>query len=216
MTQRCFGREFLLGKDVDRRRYLNLMWDAWRGWEVSMLSYTITSNHVHLLLSTSELGQMSGFMAHVSGGMSRKYNRRKDRLGPFWEGRYRSTLVQDGEHLSRCLFYIALNMVRAKVVRHPDGWMWSSHSELSGERQRYRMIDWELLIRKLGRGGRKEFISWYMKTLDGYCSNFKALKREPWWTQARVVGDKRFVSSTIEKRRMEDIVVNEDGLAYIA
>jgi putative transposase len=215
VTQRCYGREFLLGKDVDRRRYLNLMWDAWSEWDASILSYAITSNHVHLLLSAEKLGQMSGFMAHVSGGMSRKYNRRKDRKGTFWEGRYRATLVQDGKHLSHCLFYIALNMVRAGVVEHPSDWPWSSHSELVGERRRYRMIDWDVLLGKLGQGTRKEFVAWYTKTLAAFCSNRKLLKREPWWSQSRIVGDRHFVSSMVEKRRMKDIVVNKDGLAFM-
>ena len=35
------------------------------------------------------------------------------------EGRYRSTLIRDGRHLGRCLFYIDLNLVRAKAVKHP-------------------------------------------------------------------------------------------------
>lgn len=58
--------------------------------------------------------------------MSHFYNRRKKRRGAFWEGRYRATLVQNGTHSSRCLFYIALNMARAKVVRRPPGFSFLS------------------------------------------------------------------------------------------
>ena len=105
VTQRCHGRVFLLGKDVDRRFYLNQLWAAKRDWPVSLFAYSLTSNHVHLLLAAEELGDLSGFMAKVSGGMARHYNRRKERVGAFWEGRYRTTLIQDGAHLSRCLFY---------------------------------------------------------------------------------------------------------------
>jgi putative transposase len=135
VTQRCHGRAFLLGKDVDRRFYLNLLWEAKQDWPVSLFAYHLTSNHVHLLLSAAEVDALGGFMAKVSVGMARHYNRRKERAGAFWEGRYRTTLIQDGMHLTRCLFYIEMNMVWAGVVAHPREWPWSSYRELVGDRQ---------------------------------------------------------------------------------
>ena len=105
--------------------------------------------------------------------------------------------------------------VRAGVVDHPGDWPWSSHSELVGERDRYRMIDLDLLLRKLGQGSREELMAWYKKTISRYCLNRNALKREPWWSQSKIVGDRRFVLSMIEKRRIKDIVISGDGLAYV-
>ena len=163
VTHRCHNREFLLKTDIDRKEYIRLMWDAHGRWDVSILSYMLTSNHVHLLLSSPSLEDMSGFMAHVSGGMSHFYNRRKKRRGSFWECRYRATLIQDGSHLSRCLFYIAMNMVKAKIVKHPCEWDWSSHHELCGGRQRYRLLDIDRLLNKLMIPSGEEFLPWYGK-----------------------------------------------------
>jgi len=215
VTHRCHDRDFLLGKAVDRRQYMNLMWRARCEWDVSILSYILTSNHVHLLLSAPEIGELSGFMAHVSGGMARHYNRRKERAGSFWESRYRTTLVQDGVHLSRCLFYIEMNMVRAGVVSHPSKWGWSSFGELSGKRERYRLLDIDTLIRKLGQGGYEEFAPWYRKTLDELSARRKSLKRELWWSEARIVGNEDFVSSLVEGRRRKDIVSSDNNIFYI-
>ena len=74
---------FLLGKDVDRRAYLNLLWEGKQGWPVSLFAYNLTSNHVHLLLAAEEHDALCGFMAHVSGVMGRQYNRRKERAPTF-------------------------------------------------------------------------------------------------------------------------------------
>jgi putative transposase len=211
VTQRCHGRVFLLGKDVDRRFYLNQLWAAKRDWPVSLFAYSLTSNHVHLLLAAEELGDLSGFMAKVSGGMARHYNRRKERVGAFWEGRYRTTLIQDGAHLSRCLFYIEMNMVRAGMVAHPREWRWSSYRELAGDRQRYRLLDVDLLLRKLACGDRDQFRPWYRATLDQMSERRAELRREPWWGQARIVGDRQFVARQVDKRRAEDIVELDDG-----
>jgi len=46
-------------------------------------------------------------------------NRRYDRTGPLWEGRYKSRLVLHDNHLLGCYRYIELNPVRAGMVRSP-------------------------------------------------------------------------------------------------
>jgi hypothetical protein len=58
----------------------------------------------------------------IAGRTGREYNQRKSRKGAFWEDRYHATAVKTGNHLTRCLAYIDLNMVRAGVVRHPSEW----------------------------------------------------------------------------------------------
>ena len=193
VTHRCHNREYLLKTDIDCKEYMRLLWSASQRWKVSLFSYIITSNHVHLLLTAPKLEELSGFMGHVSGGMSHYYNRRKKRLGSFWEGRYRTTLIQDGSHLSRCMFYIAMNMVRAGVVDHPSEWGWSSHNELLGQRKRYKLLDIDRFIRKLDCGSHEQFVQWYNKTLQAKCSQKEKLKREPWWSESSCIGDSEFV-----------------------
>ncbi len=42
-------------------------------------------------------------------------------------------MIETGTHLSRCLFYIDLNMVRAGVVQHPEEWQHGGYRELDGK-----------------------------------------------------------------------------------
>jgi REP element-mobilizing transposase RayT len=126
-----------------------LLWEGSRKFNVDIYNYIVTSNHVHLLLSSDSEDGISNFMCHMSGKMARYYNRRKELTGSFWEGRYKSTLIQDGTHLSRCLFYIDMNMVRAGVVDHPRKWKWSGHHELTGLRKRYCVLNLDKLLTKL-------------------------------------------------------------------
>ncbi len=137
ITHRCHNRNYYLKFDTDRDQYIRLLWEGSRKFNVDIYNYIVTSNHVHLLLSSDSEDGISNFMCHMSGKMARYYNRRKELTGSFWEGRYKSTLIQDGTHLSRCLFYIDMNMVRAGVVDHPRKWKWSGHHELTGLRKRY-------------------------------------------------------------------------------
>jgi putative transposase len=55
------------------------------------------------------------------------FNRRHARTGTLWEGRFRSSLVQDERYLMICHRYIELNPVRACMVDAPSDYPWSSH-----------------------------------------------------------------------------------------
>jgi putative transposase len=90
-------------------------------------SYVLMTNHVHLLISsTSEDG--AGRLMKALGQRYVQYvNRRYRRSGTLWEGRYRSCLVQDEVYLLACQRYIELNPVRARMVRHPADYRWSSY-----------------------------------------------------------------------------------------
>ena len=49
------------------------------------------------------------------------------RTGTLWEGRFKSSLIQDSHYLLTCSRYIELNPVRAGMVNHPADYPWSSH-----------------------------------------------------------------------------------------
>ena len=53
-------------------------------------------------------------------------------------------------HLSRCMVYIDLNMVRAGVVTHPSEWSFCGYEEIQNPRQRDSLIDYEGLMDLFG------------------------------------------------------------------
>jgi putative transposase len=189
------------------------MWEAKRRYDVSLLDYIITSNHVHILLSAMDGCQISGFMQYISSLSARDFNRRKEMTGALWEGRYRSTLIQDGIHLGRCLFYIDMNMVRAVGLRHPVEWKWSGHHELVGRRRRYRMLDKDKLLGKICCGSEEQFREWYDATLDEKLRQ-REMSRESFWSEARAVGDYEFVLNQAKRKDKKHIVETGCGLCY--
>jgi putative transposase len=81
----------------------------------------------------------------VAGHTGQQYNRRKHRMGAYWEDRYHATAIESGVHLRRCLTYIDLNMVRAGAVNHSKDWVWGGYQEIQGKRCRNRVIDLKAL-----------------------------------------------------------------------
>jgi putative transposase len=89
--------------------------------------------------------------------MGQEYNERKGRHDVFWEDRYYVTAIAAAEHLHRCLVYIDLNMVRARVVAHPRDWGQSGYREIQNPPKRYGIIDLRELSSLCGFTGVAKF-----------------------------------------------------------
>ncbi len=146
ITHRCHNRNFLLRFARDRNSYRRWLRKGASRYNVSILGYCITSNHVHLRVFAKNDEAVSRMMQFVEGNSAQEYNRRRDRKGAFWEDRFHCTMIDSGRYLWNCLAYIDLNMVRAGVISHPSEWEWCSYNELMGLRKRYRVLDLETLI----------------------------------------------------------------------
>ena len=82
-------------------------------------------NHYHLLVDTPE-GNLSRGMRQLNGVYTQKHNRRHDRAGHVFQGRYKAILVEKESYLLELARYIVLNPVRARMVHTPVEWLWSS------------------------------------------------------------------------------------------
>jgi putative transposase len=194
VTQRCQERRFLLRFKQDRRQYLARLREAAGTYGVSVLNYMVTSNHVHLLLWAESPASVSAAMQYVAGTTAQDYNRRKEREGAFWRGRFRPTLVQSGAHLSRCFFSSDLNMVRAGAVRHPSEWVGGAYAELTAPPARGRLIDRDRLLNCLESVTEAQFREWYEGTLRQECAR-GGWAREPYWTEAGAVGGREWIAA---------------------
>ena len=192
LTHRCHNRQFLLRFALDRDDYRLRLRQAVGRYDLSVLDYCLTSNHVHLLAFAEDLNQISEFMQKVAGEFGQAYNRRKARTGAYWGDRFHSTIVEPGQHLQRCMVYIALNMVRCGKVRHPREWAWSGYQELIGSRQRFRILDVDGLLRLLGNADLSEFRQHYESSIRERLAK-DLVKREPQWTESIAVGSQAFV-----------------------
>ena len=194
VTHRCQERRLLPATDIDRKQYIKRLWQASRRFRtVRVLNYMITGNHIHLLTWAPRVADLSAMMHWLQGTYAGDYNRRVSREGAFWRGRFHPTLVETGTHLSRCLIYLDMNMVRAGVAAHPRKWRFSGYHELNGSRKRYRITDHGLLLRLLDFADVDAFRHWYERTLAELCRQ-KERPREPHWSRAFAVGSRAWLN----------------------
>jgi putative transposase len=123
----CRGNEKReIFRDADDRRELLRVVDhvvdvcRWR-----IHAYVLMGNHYHLLLETPE-ANLSGGMRQLNGIYTQRFNRRHDRIGHLFQGRFTSILIEKDPHLLELIRYVVLNPVRAGLVAKPEGWHWSN------------------------------------------------------------------------------------------
>jgi len=95
--------------------------------------------------------------------------------------------------------YIDLNMVRAGAVEHPRQWRWCGFGELTGLRQRYRILDRAVVLEMYGGCPAEQFRENYQATIDQALA--RGPEREPMWTDSIAAGSESFVRQIEEETR---------------
>ncbi|MBT8103016.1 MAG: transposase, partial [Gammaproteobacteria bacterium] len=197
---------------------------AQRRFDLSVLNYIATSNHVHLLILDQGNGEIPAAMQLIAGRIAQEFNRRKHRHGAFWEDRYHATAVQTDQHLAQCMTYIDLNMVRAAAVTVPGEWDVSGYSEIQCPWKRKGVIDFPTLCQLLNARSMQHLAQQRMQSVQ---AAMRSTRREPAWTEAVAVGDEaylRALKSAIGVRALHRRLSNhgelkmlqEPGGSYIA
>jgi len=127
IMQRGNNRTACFFADEDYALYLHHLKELSRKFRCAVHAYVLMTNHVHLLLTPAREDGPSLLMKHLGQRYVQYVNRTYRRSGTLWEGRFRSSIVQERGYLLRCHRYIELNSVRAGMVMHPRDYCWSSY-----------------------------------------------------------------------------------------
>ena len=190
----------------DQRRWLQWLFESKKRFGTSILNYLVTSKHIHLVVRDDKgEGVIPQTVQLVAGRTGQEYNLRKNRKGAYWEDRYHATAVDADLHLSRCMVYVDLNMVRAGIVNHPSEWPFCGYNEIQNPRQRYSIIDYQSLIGLFNTRGMDELRDTYRGWVEEALEKQSYCKREARWTESIAVGTEAFVRETKEKLGMRAI-----------
>jgi putative transposase len=117
------------------------------GW--SCRSYCLLSTHFHLLVATPN-GDLSAGMQYVNGRFAQWANWNRKERSHIFEGRFKSVLVETESHALEVHRYIALNPVRAGLVKDPEQWPWSSLPAVLGSERPPGFLDVDAVMAEFG------------------------------------------------------------------
>jgi putative transposase len=171
---------------------MDLLFEAKKRHDLSILNFIVTSNHIHLIISSNDnKTSIPRAIQFIAGRTGQEYNRRKGRKGAFWDDRYHATAIQAGDHLWRCMVYVDLNMVRAGCVDHPRKWKWSGYHEIQKPKKRYRLIDHDRLCRVLNYDNYESLAKTHRQWVESQL--LCGLQRQEHYSRSIAVGNEVYI-----------------------
>lgn len=77
--------------------------------EVELLAYCLMPNHFHLLVKQKAIDGITRLMRQITTGYSMYFNKRYNRQGHLFQGRFKAANIDSDEHLLHLSRYIHLN-----------------------------------------------------------------------------------------------------------
>ena len=127
----------------DRKILVQTFAQVGRRYNWQVLAVAILDNHYHALIRTPETTLGHG-MQYLNGTYAQAFNRRHERKGALFGGRYKSKRVETDAHLRMTIRYIALNGFNADR-RPPRADRWNSYPRTVGAMARWPFIASEAL-----------------------------------------------------------------------
>ncbi len=133
VVQRGHCRDAVFFDDQDYATYTHWLNDGAKRYQVSIHSFCLMTNHVHILLTPKFANDLSRFMQFVGRQYVPYINFKYGKSGTLWEGRFKASLIDSESYLVNVMRYIELNPVRAAMVDSPAEYRWSSFKHNTGQ-----------------------------------------------------------------------------------
>lgn len=199
VTSRGHERGPIFRDASDRQQFLDLLASVVSDQAWLIHSYCLMGNHYHLLVETVR-PTLSHGMHSLNARYSQDFNRRYDRCGHLFEGRFKAIVVQKQAHLLELHRYIVLNPVRAGIVRRPGDWPWSNYRATSGAIPYPPWLDVGstlALFSTYGSGATGAYVRFVADGERQSASPLEAVRRQIY------LGDRRFLAEMSERAEKE-------------
>jgi putative transposase len=111
--------------DEDRRTFLALLASATNRHRWQFHTLCLMTTHYHFVLESARAALSTG-MQWLNGVYAQRFNKRYDRQGHLFGGRFGSRVIEDEEYLRSACDYVLLNPVRAGLCERASDWPWSA------------------------------------------------------------------------------------------
>ena len=114
-------------KESDFEKFLEIVDEDAEIYQFSIHSFCLMNNRYHILLKTTNVN-LSLIMKQINSRYGIYFNGKYKRVGPLWQGRFKSWYVCDANYLSSLIKYIEFNPVKAGLVNKIGEYKWAMSS----------------------------------------------------------------------------------------
>jgi len=134
----------------DYQRFIKMLKTAKEKYNFKLYAFALMPNHFHLLLKPGEKAGISKIMQSLNTGFTMYFNRKHNRCGHLYQGRYKSILVEEEVYLLELIRYIHLNPVRAELVEDVSKYAYSSFNHYMDLKEK-DLVDKDEILERFGK-----------------------------------------------------------------
>jgi len=142
ITSRGNQRDKIFYDAADRERFLEILTRTKERYGFLLHAYALMDNHYHLLMETAK-ANLSQIMQNINTSYTVYVNRKYQRSGHLLQGRFKGIIVDKDRYLIALSRYIHLNPVRAKLVKRPVDYPWTSYRAFIDQKVENSLVDTE-------------------------------------------------------------------------
>ncbi len=150
VISRGIHQDRIFTNDRDKEKFLEYLESAAERFLIIIHTYCLMDTHYHLLVETPE-ANLSAAMQWLNVSYAAYFNRRYDRHGHLFQGRFKAILIDAHGYLKHLSRYIHLNPVRAQMVLMPATYRWSSYGAFIGKEKVPSFLETSRLMSYFGR-----------------------------------------------------------------
>jgi len=169
--------------DKDRSSFVEALGESAQLYGSRVIALILMPNHFHLIVQTRH-ANLSEFMRQFLVTYTVRFNRRWNRSGHVFQGRFKSILVEHDEYMVPLSRYIHLNPIRRKGFQNKDektcrqylsAYRWGSLVGYKNIRERWDTIEYAWLLETYFGGdsarGRRQYWSYVCEGIKGKIEN---------------------------------------------
>lgn len=161
------NRKNIFHKKEDYQLFLDAIRSAADAYNFKIHLYCLMTNHIHLVVEVGDI-QISRIMQSLSSRYAKLHNKKYNKIGHLFQGRFKSKLISDDYYLMELCYYIHMNPIKAKLCQSLDEYHWSSHySYKSQENTIWLVTDYicKIILNHFDQAANyQEFIANYKKS----------------------------------------------------
>ena len=163
VTQRGNNRQDVFFVDDDRVTYLGLLREESERYGLAVEGYCLMDNHVHLIVTPKSGAALATVLGRAHYRYAQYINRMHRRSGHLWQNRFYSCPL-DVDHYGTAMVYAEQNPARARLVRCPWRYPWSSAAAHCGEgHDKSGLLDLDVWAKSLAAKGWKQTLAERLK-----------------------------------------------------
>ncbi len=142
---RGMRQEKIFYENRDREVFLNKADENFKKYRVVCYAYCLMENHYHFFIKTV-LPNLPQVMHYLNSSYTNWFKAKYKIIGPLFQGRYKSTLVDEDHYALVLSAYIHLNPIRNGISTALEDYKWSSFNSYIGKTKSFDWLDTDFIL----------------------------------------------------------------------